>query len=256
MENNLSLSKFPLNDENPFLKQTVEEVSSHIVKKWKNNGGTSRNAILTAVNVNNEPVGHTTFVQQIKVDESKFTKIYLAQFKAFFNLSQPGIRVFGYIMQCMKPSKDTIAFSFIDCMNYTGYKAKSTVYKGMAELLSSGIIARSMEDWKYYINPLIIWNGNRVTFVQDYVKATDKAKRLEGEAKAARHDRIVKEATAWKVNEEVFFNGDEGKETARIIDIDGDNVTLLLYSKNSAITISRNSDKLIRREPLLTFETK
>lgn len=159
-------------------------------------------------------------------------------------------------MQCMKPSKDSIAFSLIDCMEYTGYKAKSTIYKGIAELLCSGIIARSKEDWRYFINPLIIWNGNRVTFVNEYIKANDKAKRLEGTAKAERHKRIVSQAQAleWKINEEVFFNGDGGKEPARIIDIDTESgiMTLLLYKTNKSVMVAVNSDRVIRRELAIT----
>ena len=36
--------------ENPFLKEAVEQIQSGIVKKYKNTSGTSRNAILQAVN--------------------------------------------------------------------------------------------------------------------------------------------------------------------------------------------------------------
>lgn len=251
MEKNPSVKDFPLNDINPFLKDTVEEVNRNVVKKWKNNSGTSRNAILTAINTDGEPIGQTTFVQQVQVDEKRFTKLYLDNFQAFFNLSQAGIRVFGYIMQCMKPSNDTVAFDVQECMEYTQYKSKATIYKGLAELLSSRILARSKSDWKYFINPLIMWNGDRVTFVKSYVKAQDTAKRLEREAKAARHERITKEATSWKINEEVFFNGDEGKEPGKIIDVDGDDVTVLLYPTNTTVTVSVTSDMLQKREPTL-----
>lgn len=166
----LSIKTFPTNKENPFLKQAIEEIDHHVVKKWQNSTSTSKKAILTAVDNDGEPVGYTSFVRQIKVDDDKFTKLYLAQFEAFFELSQAGIRVFGYIMTCMKPRKDMIAFSIKDCMEYTKYKSRATVYKGLTELLRGGIIARGKEDWQYFINPLIMWNGDRVTFVNDYVK--------------------------------------------------------------------------------------
>lgn len=252
----VSITEFPLNSENPFLKQAVEEVQSHIVKKWKNNSGTSRNAILTGVNADGEPVGHSTFVQLVKVDEDKFAKLFLAHFQVFFNLSNAGIRVLGYILQCMRPKKDMVAFSVRDCQEFTHYKSKAMVYKGLTELLSCGVIARGMEDWQYYINPLIVFNGDRVTFVNEYIKANDKAKRLEGTAKAERHKRIVSQAQAleWKINEEVFFNGDSGKEPARIIDIDTESgiMTLLLYKTNKSVMVAVNSDRVIRRE--LTFK--
>lgn len=257
MEKNMKLQDFPINEENPFVEQAVQEVSRHIVKRKVNSTADSEKAILKAVNpYTGEELGTTSYVTQKLVDEDKFTKIYLAQFKAFFNLSQTGIRVFGYVMQCMKPSKDSIAFSLADCMEYTGYKAKSSIYKGMAELLNSEIIARSKDDWRYFINPLIVFNGNRVAFVNEYIKANGKAKRLEGTAKAERHKRIVSQAQAlqWKINEEVFFNCDGGKEPARIIEIDTGSgiMTLLLYKTNRTVMVAVNSDRVIRRELTLS----
>ena len=68
-----------------FLKEAIEQIQSGIVKKYKNTSGSSRNAILQAVNSDGELVGHTSFIQQIEVDEEKFTKIYLSQFSAFLN---------------------------------------------------------------------------------------------------------------------------------------------------------------------------
>lgn len=252
MEKKLSLLNFPVNEDNPFLRQTVEEVSNHIVKKWTTNGGTSRNAILTAVDSDNKPVGHTTFVRQRKVDSEKFTKIYTEFFKAFFDLTQAGIRVFGYIMQSMKPSKDTVVFSYSDCMKYTGYKAKGSVYKGIAELLRGGIIARTKEEWLFFINPQIIWNGDRVSFINDYIKVTDNAKHIQNKAKTSKHERLVTQAQIreWRLNEEVLFKSNDGKESARIIDMDTDNgtLTLLLYKTNRTVMIGANSELVIRRE--------
>ena len=83
-----NIRSFEKNKENPFLKEAIEQIQSGIVKKYKNNSGSSRNAILQAVNSDGELVGHTSFIQQIEVDEEKFTKIYLSQFSAFFELNQ------------------------------------------------------------------------------------------------------------------------------------------------------------------------
>ena len=80
-----NIRSFEKNKENPFLKEAIEQIQSGIVKKYKNTSGSSRNAILQAVNSDGELVGHTSFIQQIEVDEEKFTKIYLSQFSAFLN---------------------------------------------------------------------------------------------------------------------------------------------------------------------------
>ena len=87
------------------------------MKKYKNTSGSSRNAILQAVNSDGELVGHTSFIQQIEVDEEKFTKIYLSQFSAFFELNQQGIKVFGYIMTKLTPKQDMFIFLMDECRN-------------------------------------------------------------------------------------------------------------------------------------------
>ena len=80
-----NIRSFEKNKENPFLKEAIEQIQSGIVKKYKNTSGSSRNAILQAVNSDGELVGHTSFIQQIEVDEEKFTKIYLFNFLLFLN---------------------------------------------------------------------------------------------------------------------------------------------------------------------------
>ena len=170
MSEKISLLDFAKNKENPFLKEAVEQIQQSIVKKYKNTSGSSRNAILQAVNSDGELVGHTSFIQQIEVDEEQFTKIYLSQFSAFWNLKTQAIRVFGYIMTKLVPKQDLFSFFLDECMEYTGYKSEKSVYIGLASLLQNQIIARGRNDSHYFINPMIAFNGDRVTFAKTYVK--------------------------------------------------------------------------------------
>ena len=130
-----NIRSFEKNKENPFLKEAIEQIQSGIVKKYKNTSGSSRNAILQAVNSDGELVGHTSFIQQIEVDEEKFTKIYLSQFSAFFELNQQGIKVFGYIMTKLTPKQDMFIFLMDECREYTGYKNHRSVHQGVSALL-------------------------------------------------------------------------------------------------------------------------
>lgn len=164
------ITDFEKNTENPFLKQAVQQIQSGIVKKYKNTSGTSKNAILQAVNSEGELVGHTSFIQQIEVDEQKFTKIYLSQFSSFFELNSQSIKVFGYIMTKLIPKQDFFYFDLEECLNYTDYKSPQSVYNGLSGLISSSIIARGKKDYLYYINPMVFFNGDRVTFAKTYVK--------------------------------------------------------------------------------------
>ncbi len=147
-----TLQSFEKNKENPFLKQAVEQVNNHVVKKYRTAGTTSQKAILRAVDNDNNTVGHTQFVKQIEVDEERFTKIYLSQFSAFFDLKSQGIKVFGYIMNNLFKDKDYFYFDREDCLNYTGYKSEKSVYIGLADLIENEIIARGKNDIIYFIN--------------------------------------------------------------------------------------------------------
>ena len=164
------ITDFEKNIENPFLKEAVQQIQSGIVKKYKNTSGTSRGAILQAVNSEGELVGHTSFIRQIEVDEPQFTKIYLSQFSAFFELNSQSIKVFGYIMTKLMPKQDFFIFDLEECLEYTGYKSGQSVYNGLSGLIGSSIIARGKKDYLYFINPMVFFNGDRVTFAKTYVK--------------------------------------------------------------------------------------
>jgi len=52
MSEELTISKFSKNKENPFIKQAVEQVNSSIVKKYKTASKTGEKAILKAYDEN------------------------------------------------------------------------------------------------------------------------------------------------------------------------------------------------------------
>ena len=116
------------------------------------------------------------FLRQIEVDEEQFTKVYLSQFESFWDLSKNAIRVFGYIMTKLKPKNDKIEFRISECMAYTKYSSKKPIYEGLAGLINSKIIARGYNEYTYFINPLVAFNGDRVSYVKTYVKKKEKTK--------------------------------------------------------------------------------
>jgi hypothetical protein len=165
-----SIRKYEKNKENPFLKEAIQQINSGIVKKYKSTSGTTKNAILQAINSEGEVMGHTSFIQQIEVDEEKFTKLYLSQFSAFFELKNQGIKVFGYIMTKLIPKNDNFMFFLDECMEFTGYRNHRSIHQGITSLLENNIIARGRTEYDYFINPMVAFNGDRVTFAKTYVK--------------------------------------------------------------------------------------
>lgn len=171
MNEKLTISKFSKNKENPFIKQAVEQVNKSIVKKYKTASKTGEKAILKAFDENTgEVLGHTQFIRQIEVDEEQFAKFYLSNFSAFFDLKPSAIKVFGYILTQLIPNRDLFYFYIEDCKEYAGYRSSKTVYNGLASLLNNEIIARGRTEYEYFINPMVAFNGNRITFAKTYVK--------------------------------------------------------------------------------------
>ena len=179
MTTKYKLSSFEKNKENPFLAQAVEEINNNIVKKYKTASKTGEKATLTAIDDNGEILGHTQFVRQIEVDEQQFTKFYLSNFSAFFDLKPSAIRVFGHILELLTPNKDFFHIYIDEALIATKYKNKKSIYDGLASLVSNDIIARGKSDNHYFINPMVVFNGNRITFAKTYVKRTKKAVKVD-----------------------------------------------------------------------------
>lgn len=169
-------SDFEKNRENPFLSQALEEINKNVVKKYKSSTGTDKRAVLQAVDPQTgDIVGHTSFIRQIEVDEQEFIKFYLRDFRVFYGLSEKAMRIFGYILTLLIPNRDEFAFFIDECLEATNYVAKKVIYSGLTELIKAEIIAKGRTDTSFFINPMVVFNGNRITFAKTYVKKnTDK----------------------------------------------------------------------------------
>ena len=159
--------------ENPFVEKAIEDIN--IIKRTQVVRPSNRDEIQLIVK-DGEVTGHTAFMRYIEVDEEKFAKVYLSQFSAFWDLSKSAIRVFGHIINTIKPNNDTFILRMEEALKDTGYKHKKDIISGISSLIEAGIIARSEYEFEFFINPLVVFNGNRITFAKTYVK---KKKSLE-----------------------------------------------------------------------------
>ena len=159
--------------ENPFIEKAVKDI--RVVKKTQTIRPKGRGEIQMIVS-GDEVTGHSAFMRIVEVDEDKFAKLYLSQLCAFWDLSKPALRVFSYILTILQPKKDSFIFMMDDCISYTGYSQRNHIITGLSNLIEAGIIARTKYNFKYFINPLVIFNGDRVTFAKTYIK---KVKKIE-----------------------------------------------------------------------------
>jgi hypothetical protein len=154
--------------ENPFVEKAIEDI--RLVKRMQIVTPKDRNEIQMIVSQSGDVEGHTAFLKYVEVDEDKFAKLYLSQLASFWELSKPAIRVFSYILSILKPKQDSFILRMDESLKYTGYKNRKDVNNGLAALIESKIIARSKYEFEYFINPLVVFNGDRVTFAKAYIK--------------------------------------------------------------------------------------
>lgn len=156
--------------ENPFLERTLEEMKT--VKKHQliRPAGSGREEIQMIVDKRGEITGHTAFMRYVEVDEQQFAKLYISQLVTFWELSKPGMRVLTYIISILKPKQDRVIIRTDKALEYTGYKQANMINSGLADLIERGLIARTKYVDEFFINPLVIFNGDRVTWAKTFVK--------------------------------------------------------------------------------------
>lgn len=151
------------NRENPFLNETVQ----HVEKGEKTLLFGQKNPDLIVDNEGSVR-GHSLFARKVQVDKAKFMKVFMTGLSNWFDLSKAGIKVFAYIANRVEPNRDSFDFDIEDCREFTGYSGKNTILSGLAELVDNRFIARGPNPYKYYINPTIFFNGDRLTFIEQY----------------------------------------------------------------------------------------
>lgn len=104
------------------------------------------------------------------VDDSKFVKLYADGVVGMYDLNSAGSKVFRYLFDQVQnhPNIDKIYLYFMDAVEEPWKISKPVFFRGMAELLEKSFIARSSNPNMFYLNPMMLWNGNRFKFVNEY----------------------------------------------------------------------------------------
>lgn len=169
------LNSFKEYDVNPFMESAIREISEHTIKKKVFVKG-NKSVVNQVVNDNGEVVAHSVFLRAMEVDDTQFVKIYLSNFAAFYELNKSAIKVFGYILnKCVVPNQDVFYIDFEEAKKYTGYSGNNLIRSGLSSLIEQSIIARSTNAFKYFMNPLVVFNGNRITFANTYIRKRMKS---------------------------------------------------------------------------------
>ena len=118
----------------------------------------------------------THIVTYKKVDQEQFVKLFTNNIALTFDLSASGIKAFNVLVWAIQKTaieQDTVVLDtyirqdFIDTHVNTKKTLKlsqATFQKGLAELVKSKIIAKTIRRSFYWINPNFVFNGDRIAF--------------------------------------------------------------------------------------------
>lgn len=172
------IGKYEKHENNPFLPEAIDNL--RVKKRTQLVHPTQREAV-HQVQVIDTQTGevtdvHTAFLRVVEVDEERFVKLFLSELGALWDLPKPALRVLTYVIRCLRMNEDRIIFNPKECLLHTGYKTEKSVFTGISELIKHSILARSTLPNIYFINPMIVFNGSRVTFAKTYIKKQKQEK--------------------------------------------------------------------------------
>lgn len=162
------LSDAKVYEENPFVDVMMGELKIKRKKQMLKSSTNDTDVLL--INSDGEVAGYSAFMREIQVDEDKFAKLYITQLAALWDLKKPSIKVLTFILSVMKVNDDKVYLDSVECCKFCGWSGTRQMYEGLLGLINASIIARTEKFYFYYINPSIVFNGSRVTFMTTYVK--------------------------------------------------------------------------------------
>lgn len=158
--------------ENPFLEGMVIPVKGRHVRLSPL--GKDDNVL---VNQNTGEVHGTHVTTYKRVDGEQFVKLFTANIAMTFDLSSAGIKAFNVLMWSLQHkalSKDEIYLdthvreAFIEEQTKHSEKklrlSQPTFSRGLAELTKAQVIAKTIRQGVYWINPNFVFNGDRIAF--------------------------------------------------------------------------------------------
>ena len=128
----------------------------------------------------NESTGEvqgTHLVTYRRVDAEQFLKLFTKNIALTFDLTSPGIKAFNVLcwaVQVGALAKDEVALDSFTLDEFLaaheGRKpplknfSLATFKRGLAELETAKLIAKTLRKGRYFINPSFVFNGDRVAF--------------------------------------------------------------------------------------------
>lgn len=172
------MTKYPIFKQNPFTQEMKIKKRNKQIKLRTSENKAQENLLVNRITGEAE---YTQLVTYRQVDESEFIKLFTQNIALTFNLSSSGLKVLNiaaYAVQKHAIGKDVIQLGremmreFID--EFAVKMSEATLQRGIRELIENQIIAKTDRRAKFFINPNLIFNGNRLTLIDIIEKKENK----------------------------------------------------------------------------------
>ena len=158
-----TMHDFPQADVSPYessLKKRLNEVTSRKVLSFGN-------ARVELEKYQNNITAQIALTQ--KVDRETFIKVFRDSIRYIAQLSRTAQAVLWYIMDNLPKDKSYVVIDNMTVMDFCGFKTRKSVREGVVELLDKNFLTRTTVPKKFWVNPLIVFNGNRITYANEYI---------------------------------------------------------------------------------------
>lgn len=180
--------KYPRHKTNPFLKDMLIPVRD--AKVQLSRLGKDDNVL---INQSTGEVQGTHITTYKRVDREQFVKLFTSNIAMTFDLTSAGIKTFNVLMfavQTNAMAKDEVmldVFVLDDFLEIEEQKGKNlalsitTFKRGLNELEKAKIVAKTIRQGRYFINPNFAFNGDRIAFTKVIENTGEPPKKINEE---------------------------------------------------------------------------
>lgn len=166
-----------------------------------------------------------------EVDKEKFVKIFISKIRILFDLSLTGNKLFYIFLYSISDTvgKDRVYMNYetaVKIAEKCDFNLSNPVfYRGMNELIEKRIIAKSKSKYIYYINPRVIFNGDRAKFVEELrVKKENDENKTESQDKEDELDDLEKQIQKLKERKRMVEEKQKSVESVNLDDLPDENI--------------------------------
>ena len=166
--------------ENPSIKQAMRNTKKGAKLIFGNNNETQ----VSVYNEDEEDFNKLTLQFSAKqvVDKDQFIKIYINALPVLSDLKNSSKLLFQYILGLVNEEigKDRVYVSYQDYLDKSekfplmAKLSKATFFRAINELLTKEVLFKSNLTSIYFINISYVFNGDRLRFINEYVKKKDE----------------------------------------------------------------------------------